>query len=76
MVEVTLHPDRPAEVVVAARPALAEADTKAILKSADTERSPHSRVVDATFRIVTKINGGTPDASGPLNPPLPNTGRS
>ncbi len=70
VVEVTLHTDRPAEVVVASRPALSDADTKAVLDTLDTAKSPHSLVVDGTFRIVTKVNGGTPDDSGPFSPPL------
>jgi hypothetical protein len=74
VVEVTLHPDRPAEVIVAARPALSESDRKAVFTWADPATSPHTRVVDGTFRIVAKINGGTPDDSGPLNPPLPKLG--
>jgi tetratricopeptide (TPR) repeat protein len=74
VVEVTLHTDRPAVVVVASRPALSQIDSKAVLDSADTAKSPHSRVVDATFRIVTKIKGGTPDNSGPLTPAIPPLG--
>ncbi len=70
VVEVTLHTDRPAEVVVVSRPALSDADTKAVLETADIAKSPHSLVVDGTFRIVTKVNGGTPDESGPFSPPL------
>jgi hypothetical protein len=70
VVEVTLHTDRPAEVVVASRPALSDADTKAVLDTLDTAKSPHSLVVDGTFRVVTKVNGGTPDESGPFSPPL------
>jgi len=74
VVEVTLHPDGPADVLVGARPALADADVRAIQKAADTSRSPHSRVVDATFRIEAKLNGGTPEKSGPFTPPLPSPG--
>jgi tetratricopeptide (TPR) repeat protein len=74
VVEVTLHPDRPADVIVAARPALSDADTKAVFASADQAKSPRTRVVDGTFQIVAKINGGTPDESGPLTPPLPTPG--
>jgi tetratricopeptide (TPR) repeat protein len=70
VVEVTLHTDRPAEVVVASRPALSAADTKAVLDTADIAKSPHSLVVDGTFRIMTRLNGGTPDDSGPFSPPL------
>ena len=69
-VEVTLHTDRPAEVIVASRPALSDADSRAVRDAADVAKSPHSRVVDATFRIVTKIKGGTPSNSGPMTPPL------
>ena len=45
-----------------------------MVTSADLATSPHTRVVDGTFRIVAKINGGTPDDAGPLNPPLPKLG--
>jgi hypothetical protein len=71
VVEVTLHPDRPADVLVAGRPALTDAEAKAVLKGADADKSARSRVVDGTFEFVAKINGGTPDDSGPLIPPLP-----
>jgi len=70
VVEVTLHPDRPADVAVAGRPALADAEAKLVLAAADRAKSPRTRVVDGTFRIVTRINRGTPDDSGPLVPPL------
>jgi tetratricopeptide (TPR) repeat protein len=69
-VEVTLHPDRPADVIVAGRPALTAAEIKALLLAADPARSPRSRVVDITFRIVAQINGGTSPKSGPMTPPL------
>jgi tetratricopeptide (TPR) repeat protein len=74
VVEVTLHPDRRAEVIVAARPGLSDADRQAVVTSADPATSPHTRVVDGTFRIVAKINGGTPEDLGPLTPPLPKLG--
>ncbi len=45
-----------------------------MVTSADLATSPHTRVVDGTFRIVAKINGGTPDDAGPLTPPLPKLG--
>ncbi len=72
--EARLHTDRRADVAVSGRPALTEAQTKAVLASADLAKSPRTRVVDGTFRIVAKINGGTPDDSGPLIPPLPTVG--
>jgi tetratricopeptide (TPR) repeat protein len=74
VVEVTLHPDRPADVIVAARPALTDSDRKAIVASTNPATSPRTRVVDGTFQIVAKINGGTPDNSAPLTPPLPKLG--
>ena len=63
VIEVMLHAERPAEAIVAARPALDAANTQAILDAIDTDHSPRSRVVDANFRIVTKVNGGAPDKS-------------
>ena len=71
-----LHADRPAEVFVSGRPALADEETRAVLAAADTARSPRTRVVDGTFRIVAKVNGGTRDDSGPLIPPLPKPGEA
>jgi hypothetical protein len=59
VVEVTLHPDQPADVIVAARPALSDADTKSVVASSDLATSPRTRVVDGIFRIGAKINGGT-----------------
>jgi len=72
--EARLHTDRPADVSVSGRPALTEGETKAVLASAVLAKSPRTRVVDGTFRIVAKVNGGTPDDSGPLIPPLPTLG--
>ena len=70
VVEVTLHADRPADFIVAGRPALTDAETKALSRAADPARSPRSRVVDITFRVVAQINGGTSPKSGPLTPAL------
>src|SRR5271157_4710337 len=74
VLDVTLHPDRPADVLVAGRPALTDAETRALLEAADPTRSPRSRVVDGTFEIVAQINGGTPDKPGTLTPPIPTVG--
>ncbi len=70
VVQITLHPDREAEVVASGRPALSDPEIKALLKVADASRAPRSRIVDCSFRVVAKINGGDPDADQPLNPPL------
>src|SRR5262249_10506441 len=40
VVQVTLHTDSPAEVVVASRPALSDADTKVVLAAVDSTKSP------------------------------------
>ncbi len=72
--EARLHTDRPADVSVSGRPALTEGQTRAVRASADVAKSPRTRVVDGTFRIVAKVQGGTPDDSGPLVPPLPTLG--
>lgn len=70
VVQVTLHPDRAAEVAVAGRPAPTEAEIQAILKVADSTRLPRSRLADCVLRIVAKVNGGDPDEDSPLVPPL------
>jgi hypothetical protein len=72
--EARLHPDRAAEVFVSGRPALADGEIRALLAAADLAKSPRTRVVDGTFRIVAQVNGGTRDDSGPLIPPLPKPG--
>ena len=74
VVDVTLHPDRPADVIVAGRPALTDAETKAVLKPAEAARSPRTRVVDATFQIIARINGGSTDQLGNLTPPIQTVG--
>lgn len=70
VVQVTLHPDRAAEVDVAGRPALTDAEVAAILKVADAARLPRSRLADCALRIVAKVNGGDPHEDRPLVPPL------
>jgi tetratricopeptide (TPR) repeat protein len=73
--EATVHTDRPADVAVAGRPGLSLEETAAVLKAADPTRSPRTRVVDCTLRIVAKVNGGTPEDAGSLVPPLPTLGQ-
>jgi tetratricopeptide (TPR) repeat protein len=74
VLEVVLHPDRPAEAIVTATPALDEAGTRAILDAVDLARSPRSKVLDAILQIVTKVNGGAPERPRPLAPVLPTLG--
>ncbi len=70
VVQVTLHPDREADVAVAGRPAPTDEEIKAIRKLAHGDKAPRSRIVDCVFRISTKINGGDPDEEKPLSPEL------
>jgi hypothetical protein len=71
VVQVTLHPDRQAEVVVAGQPAPTRAEVAALTEAAHTPQAPRSRIVDCIFRLVAKINGGGPAGEQPLSPPLP-----
>ena len=70
VVQVTLHPDRAAEVVVAGRPAPTDAEVKAILKVADATKLPRSRIVDCVLQIVAEVNGGDPNKNKPFSPAL------
>jgi tetratricopeptide (TPR) repeat protein len=70
VVQVTLHPDRQADVLVAGKPALTAAERASVLKVADAARSPRSRVVDCSFRIRAKTGGGYADEKAPLEPPI------
>jgi hypothetical protein len=70
VIQVTLHPDRPAEVAVAGQPAPSEDEVKDLLRSADAKTSPRSKVTDCTFRVLAQINGGHPDQKSPLKPRL------
>lgn len=70
VVQVTLHPDRQADVVVAGKPALTVAERADVLKVADPARSPRSKVVDCSLRIWAKTAGGYPDEKKPLDPPI------
>ena len=70
VIQVTLHPDRPAEVAVAGQPAPSEGEVKDLLRVADAKTSPRSKVVDCTFRVVAQINGGHPDQNLDLKPRL------
>lgn len=71
VVQVTLHPDRPAEVAIAGRPALKDAEIKALAEVADATKAPRSRIADCVLRVVAKVNGGDPEENGPLSPRLP-----
>jgi tetratricopeptide (TPR) repeat protein len=68
VVQVTLHPKGPARVEVAGKPAPSDDEVKALLKVADPARAPRTKVVDCSFRVVAKINGGHPDEGLPLSP--------
>ena len=70
VVQVTLHPDRQADVTVAGKPALTAAEKASVLKSVDPARSPRSKIVDCSFRIWAKVRGGAPDEKAPLEPPI------
>ena len=70
VVQVTLHPDRAAEVVVAGRPAATDAEIKAILKVAEAAKLPRSRIADCVLQIVAEVNGGDPNKDKPFSPPL------
>ncbi len=70
VIQVTLHPDRAAEVAVAGQPAPSEGEVKDLLRLADAKTSPRSKVVDCTIRVVAQINGGHPDQKSPLKPRL------
>jgi hypothetical protein len=70
VVQVTLHPDRVAEVVAAGQPALSDAEVKAVLAAMKGEKAPRSRIVDCAFRIVLKVRGGDAEfaRAGALQP--------
>jgi tetratricopeptide (TPR) repeat protein len=70
VIQVTLHPDRAAEVEVAGQPAPSEEEVKDLLRAVDAKTAPRSKVVDCTIRVVAQINGGHPDQKSPLKPPL------
>jgi hypothetical protein len=70
VIQVTLHPDRAAELEVAGQPAASDNEVKDLLRAADAKTAPRSKVVDCTFRLVAKINGGHPDEKLPLSPRL------
>jgi hypothetical protein len=70
VLQVTLHPGRPADVSVAGKPALTATDKASLLKIVDPARSPRSKLVDCSFRIWAKVRGGHPDEKAPLDPPL------
>jgi hypothetical protein len=71
VVQVTMHPDREADVAVAGRPVPSDAETEAISKLVDRSTAPRSRIVDVVLHVVAKINGGDPHEGQPLSPPLP-----
>lgn len=70
VIQVTLHPDRPADVTTAGQPAPSEAEVRELLRLADAREAPRSRVVDCSFRIVAGINGAPAGPDAPLNPRL------
>lgn len=70
VVQITLHRDRPAEVAIAGKPALAEAETAGLLQVVDVAKAPRTRVCDCSLRIVAKVNGGHPDEKAALVPDI------
>jgi hypothetical protein len=70
VVQVTLHPKCQAEVLVAGSPGLSPGEVASVRKVADAAKAPNSNIVDCSFRIWAKINGGHPDEKAPLVPPL------
>jgi hypothetical protein len=78
VVQVTLHPDRLAEIVAAGQPALSDAEAKSVLAAMKGEKAPKSRIVDCAFRIVIKIRGGDAEfaKAGALEPAVETPGES
>lgn len=72
VLQVTLHPDRAAELAVAGSPAATDAEVKDILRAAGAKVAPRTRIVDCSFQIVARINGGPADPKAPLVPRLEN----
>lgn len=70
VIQATLHRDRPAEVEVAGQPALSDAEAKELRLALDPAKAPRTRVVDCTFRVVAKVNGGPAGIAGPTDPNL------
>jgi tetratricopeptide (TPR) repeat protein len=70
VIQATLHLDRPAELAVAGQPAPSDAEIKDLLRAADAQAAPRTKVVDCSFRLVAKINGGHPDEKLALTPRL------
>jgi tetratricopeptide (TPR) repeat protein len=70
VIQATLHPDRPAELAVAGQPAPSDAEIKDLLRAADVQAAPRTKLVDCSFRLVAKINGGHPDEKLALSPRL------
>ena len=70
VIQVTLHPDRPADLEFAGKPAPTDAEVKDLLRAANAKAAPRTKLVDCSFRLVAKINGGHPDEKLALSPRL------
>jgi hypothetical protein len=70
VIQILLRKKGKPEVVVAGRPGLSEAETKDILNLVDLSQAPRPKVVDFSFRINAKINGGDPDPMRAFEPKL------
>jgi hypothetical protein len=69
VIQVTLQPDRPAELAVAGQPAPSDTEIKDLLGAANAQAAPQTKRVDCSFRLVAKINGGHPDEKLDLRRP-------
>ncbi len=57
-------------MIVAGRPALSDAETRAVLGLIDLSKAPRPKVVDFSFRVNARINGGDPDPTRAFEPKL------
>jgi tetratricopeptide (TPR) repeat protein len=69
-IQITLRKNGESEIVVAGRPALSDEEKKDLLALVDLGKAPRPKVVDFSFRILVKVNGGDPDANREYEPKL------
>ena len=70
LIQVTMHKDRDAELVIAASPPLAELRRSALTADLLQSRPPRTELTDYSVRFVATVGRGAPDRDASCTPPL------
>ena len=70
LVQIGLHKNRYGEISFAGRPKLEPELEAQLRKAADIKELPHTKIVDFSFQLVYKVNGGSIDKNARFTPEL------